>query len=372
MRKVKRHLRCPKCQGLNTKRHGIRISKQEKTNRHIITQHRWYCKNCGHVFIPVIGIRETISSTTSESTELYFEEGASYRAAAHKVGIGPKTAYNKIISLGFNSKSPLETSVELKPKWSGYLIIDGDSILIGSHRESLLLGVDAFSQDIPHAILAEHEDGQNWTHLLLVLKDPIHYPFKGIISDGDPTIQEAIKVVLPGVPYQYCVRHFEQELFRYIRYRFTQKRGYWRESDRFLKASKNLLYANNFEMAKKYLLAISIDPGFKQAGLDEVINKIKVNFSDLTRHHFYPGMPRTSNIGEGVISRLDSKINQADGYKCRETAWATFKMLIMRYRFKVFTDCRKKNKHKNGKSPLELCGVDVSNINWIKFSQRSY
>ena len=105
--------------------------------------------------------------------------------------------------------------------------------------------------------------------------------------------------------------------------------------------------------------------------VDEVINKIKVNFSDLTRHHFYPGMPRTSNIGEGVISRLDSKINQADGYAGYDTAWATLKMLIMRYRFKKFTDCRKKNIHKNGKSPLELCGVDVSNINWIKFSQRA-
>ncbi|GAH79815.1 unnamed protein product, partial [marine sediment metagenome] len=122
----------------------------------------------------------------------------------------------------------METSLELKPNWSGYLIVDGDSMRIGSHKESLLLGVDAFSQDIPHAILAEHEDGQNFTHLLLVLKFPINYQFRGIISDGDPSVQEPIKVVLPGVPYQYCVQHFEKELYRYIRYQFTQKRGYWR------------------------------------------------------------------------------------------------------------------------------------------------
>lgn len=82
-------------------------------------------------------------------------------------------------------------------------------------------------------------------------------------------------------------------------------------------------------------------------------------------------MPRTNNIAEGVISRLDSKIDQADGYQCYDIAWATLKMLIMRYRFKKFTDCRKKNKHKNGESPLELAGVNTSNINWVKFSQKS-
>lgn len=360
MKKTKYRLRCPNCRNLDTKRHS---KTRTKKNRIRV---RWYCKICNQVFTP------RFNQLIKEGTRLYFDTGASYRSVGRKLKIEPKTAYRKIIALGFNSKSPLETSIELKPRWSGYLIIDGDSILIGKHRESLLLGVDAFSQDIAHAILAEHEDGENWTHFLLVLKDPIRYPFKGIISDGDPAVQEAIKVVLPEVPYQYCVRHFEQELYRYIRYQFIQKRGYWREADRFLKASKNLLYANNFELAKKYLSAISIDPGFKQAGLNEVINKIKVNFSDLTRHHFYPEMSRTANIGEGVISRLDSKINQADGYKCHDTAWATLKMLIMHYRFKKFTDCRKKNKHKNGKSPLELAGVGVSKINWIKFSQRSY
>jgi len=359
MKKTKYRLRCPSCGSLDTKRHS-----RTKTEKGI--RIRWYCKNCKKAFTPRLG------QISKEGTRLYFDSGASYRSVGRKLNVEAKTIYRKIITLGFNCKSPMETSLELKPKWSGYLIVDGDSIRIGSHRESLLLGIDAATQDIPHAILAANEDGQNFTHLLLVLKSSVNYPFKGIISDGDPSVQEPIKVVLPEVPYQYCVRHFEKELYRYIRYQFIQKRGHWREAERFLEVSKNLLYAKSFEIAKEYLLAISIDPGFKEAGLKPVINKIRVNFPDLTRHHFHPGMPRTSNIGEGVISRLDSKINQADGYKCYDTAWATLKMLIMRYRFKVFTDCRKKNKHNNGKSPLELAGVDVSKLNWISFSQKSH
>jgi len=80
------------------------------------------------------------------------------------------TAYERIIRMGFNSKSPLEVGLELKPNWSGYLIVDGDSTIIGKQKESLLIGVDSYSQDIRHAILAEHEDGMNWTHFFLVKK----------------------------------------------------------------------------------------------------------------------------------------------------------------------------------------------------------
>jgi transposase-like protein len=299
MKKTKYRLKCPFCESIDTKRHS-----KTKTKKGV--QIRWYCKSCKKAFTP------RIAQISKEGTRLYFDSESSYRAVSRKLKINPMTAYRKIIALGFNCKSPMETSLELKPHWSGYLIVDGDSIRVGSHRESLLLGVDAFSQDIPHSILAENEDGQNFTHLLLVLKFPIDYPFKGIISDGDPSVQESIKVVLPGVPYQYCVRHFEKELYRYIRYQFTQKRGYWRKAERFLEISKNLLYVKTYEIAKEYLSAISTDPGFKEARLDEVINKIKINFDDLTRHHFHPGMPRTSIIGEGVISPLRFK-DQSSG-----------------------------------------------------------
>jgi hypothetical protein len=98
------------------------------------------------------------------------------------------TAYDRIIRMGFQSKSPMQVSLELKPRWCGYLVVDGDTITVGRNSECLMVGVDSYSQDIPHAILAEHEDGMNWTHFFLVIKYPTGYPFKGIISDGDPAI----------------------------------------------------------------------------------------------------------------------------------------------------------------------------------------
>lgn len=361
MNKSKRRVRCPFCSGLHTKRYGFSSVHEGSKKRR-----RYYCNDCQKAFIL------QRHQVTEEAVRLYFDTGASYRAVGRSLHMRPMTAYNRIIRMGFQSKSPMQVSLELKPRWCGYLCVDGDTITVGRHSECLMVGVDCYSQDIPHAILAEHEDGMNWTHFFLVMKYPIAYPFKGIISDGDPAIQEARQAVLPDVPWQLCVKHFEDNLSRYLRYTFAQKRGYWRETDRLLKAVHNMLYSRSLTKAKKYLSAISIDSGFKKAGLSKVIDNIEEQFPYLVTHHSHPGMPRTNNIGEGVISRLDEKINRADGYKCHDTCWATMKLLIMWYRFKKFTDCRKKNKHKNGKCPLELAGVKTSNINWIRFSQSSH
>lgn len=354
MRHAKHRCRCPFCHALETQRYG------RTSGGHI----RWYCTLCRHTFTPYD------RQLTVQGTSLYFDSEASYRGVGRALGIDPHTAWNRIIELGFNCKTPMEASVELRPRWSGYLMVDGDSLVVASDRESLLLGVDAGTQDIANAILAEHEDGENWTRLLLGIKHPVNYPVKGVVSDGDPALQQAIRVVFPGVPYQYCARHFEKELYRFLHYGMTQKRGYWREGQRFLDSSKRLLYAPNFEAAQHRFRSIVRDRGFKEAGFGELIGKIRDNFKDLTTHYFHPGMPRTNNIAEGMISRLDSKINQADGYKSHDTAWATLKMHIMHRRFKEFTDCRNGNKENNGKSPLELAGVDVAALNWITFSQK--
>lgn len=364
MQKIKRHFRCPRCFSLNTKRHGKRSNKQGKT---VSRKQRWRCKTCHHVFTPS---EQPKSSLRRKATELYFDSGASYRAVARHLGLHKMTAYGYIQELASNCKEPWETSKELSPQWEGFLVIDGDFLRVAKRRYSLLIGVDAKTQDIPDALLAPHEDARHWIRFLNSL-DRIEYPVKGITSDADPAIQAAVRAVLPHVPYQLCVRHFFKGLIHTLRYRLTQKRGYWRENDRLLEAAHQMLYAHSFAQAKQYLTAICIDPGFKKAGLFPLIEHIEAHFSQLTQHHFYPGMPRTNNIAEGVISRLDAKINRTGGFEFQRTAWATLKMLIMWYRFKKFTDCRKPNKQNNGKCPLEIAKVDASNIDWITFSQKS-
>jgi len=81
-------------------------------------------------------------------------------------------------------------------------------------------------------------------------------------------------------------------------------------------------------------------------------------------------MPITSNIIEGIIRILSRKIDATDGFESSETAWNSLTLLIMSYRFHPFNCCWIKNH--NGLSPLELTGVDISNLNCVEFSQRKF
>ena len=356
MRVCKHRLRCQHCGSLNTKKHG---SKTTDRGEH----KRWYCHDCRQTFSPIVGCKN------SAAAKCYFEEQASYRNAGHAIGLDGKHVWERIIELGVACKTPAQVSIELRPLWCGYLLVDSDTISVGSKKEKLLLSGDVYSQDVPHAALVEYEDAAAWIEFSSVLKEQVRYPLKGLIADGDPAIETAWQKVFPDIPFQLCVWHYERGLKGFIKYRFTQKRGYWRETERFLQAVHRLLYAKDHQTAIRYLNAIVRDPGFKRAGLGDPIANLQERFPQLVTHHHYPGMPRTTNIMEGIISRLDAKITTSKSYKRHETAWATLKLLIMRYRFKPFEACRKHNKHKNGKSPLQLAGADTSNINWVTFSK---
>lgn len=373
------HVRCPHCQGLNTKRHGIlafrRITLQ---GVHLKGTQRWFCKECRRAFTPepyrCVQAKYDLE-INEKAVMLYFDEAASYRAVGRELSrlcshrISGKRAFYLIQPLLQNCKSPLEVSLELCPQWSGFVIVDGDSLRVGKSRLSLLVGVDALTQDIPHAILADHEDMENWLHFLLVLRYEVHFPFKGVVSDGDPAIESAMELVCPGVPYQLCIKHFQDGLVRYLRYQSSHGRGTWREIDRFLEAVHHCLYAQTLEESCAFRDAISIDPGFKKIHLEDAISKLQTNFVRLTQHFRVPGLPRTTNIAEGTIRRLDRKLNTTDGFEVQESAWNTIKMLLVHYRFRAFTDSR--TRENNGLCPLQLAEIDTRNVNWIKFSQRS-
>ncbi|KPL17717.1 MAG: hypothetical protein AMJ92_11180 [candidate division Zixibacteria bacterium SM23_81] len=370
MAQRRRRIRCPSCQSLHTVRYGSfsLMRKRQKGKRE--KRKRWYCNDCQRAFTPYQSPSEYMSLRAYRAVDLYFDSRASYRDVARRLGFHRNTAYRLISERCKNCKTPFEVTVELKPRWSGYLIVDGDAIDVGRGRKMLLLGVDSHSQDILHALLVNSEDGHNWTRFFLDLRDMLGYTPPGIVSDGFPAIIQGIQAIYPHCPRQLCVRHFEKDLTHLLRYRFTQKPGHWRQNKRLLGAVHRMLYAHSITKAQRQLESISVDSGFQQAGFSRIIKHIKRNFPYLVTHHLHPGMPRTNNIVEGVISRLDERIDPADGYGSHQTCWATLKMLIMWYRFKKFTDCRKKNRKNNGKNPLQLAGIDTAGINWIRFSQR--
>jgi len=107
---------------------------------------------------------------------------------------------------------------------------------------------------------------------------------------------------------------------------------------------------------------------FIQKGLGVEVLNFESKMNLIWTHFQYPQLPRANNIIEGIIDKLKHKITDCHGFTYPETAWNSIKMIIMNYRFHKFT-CSRIEGH-NGKSPLELAGVNTTGINWIKFSQK--
>jgi len=72
-------------------------------------------------------------------------------------------------------------------------------------------------------------------------------------------------------------------------------------------------------------------------------------------HHPDLDIPRTTNLIEGFNSTtLEMRFTSIRGFENEETARSYINAMILKYRFHKFKCCRKKFKHLNGKSPLEI------------------
>ncbi|MBD3271364.1 MAG: hypothetical protein GF384_02350 [Elusimicrobia bacterium] len=363
MNKVFRHKRCIHCGSLRTQKYGYKYHHRMYPDHARIKVVRWHCRDCKKYFIDTHAIHNI--SNAKDATELYFDAKASYRDVAKVLGIYNMTAYDSIQSFCQRAKMPWELSKELNPIWSGYLSIDSDTINVFGHKEYLQLGVDIGTRDVPAAILARHDDIPNWTLLLTLFKDQLHYPFKGIVSDGDSAIISTINTLLPDIPHQICVLHFEKEMFRFLRYRKDRLRVEERRATIFMNHLHDVLYARNIYDYKYELDRLINHPQLRHPDLKDAIYKLQSYYKYLTPHFFNHNIPRTNNFAENVIGQLDAKINHIVKFQSHETAWNTIKLLISWYRFKKFSCCRKRYRHLNSKSPLEIAGVNLKNTHWI-------
>lgn len=290
---------------------------------------------------------------------------ASYRNVAKTLHVSRNAVFNELNKLGENCKSFKQIAHELKPKWSGYLLIDGKTIYIKKTKGALLLTADAKTQDIPCAGLFESEEAEHYKELLKTLRDDLCYPIHGITADGDPALLKAINSVFTGVPLQLCVKHYEDNLHRHFRYHYQ---GIKDGVPKFLEMIHKMLYAKSIDhlghLYRGYLDNLGF---FYTTGLTKEVDRFENNFGILWTHLYHLGMPRTSNIIEGIIRQLSRKIDDTDGFESKRTAWNSLKLMIMNYRFKKFSCSRIKGN--NGKSPLQLAGVDTSKVNWVMFSK---
>lgn len=362
-----RKRRCPYCHSRNTKHHGSRW-KRRNTAQGIkpLVYQRWYCNSCKRAFKTQHGTPVNFS-LQAKACELYYDSEASYRAVSRQLGIAPYRLFEIINTLGANCKSTIDVAKELKPQWSGHLFIDEKSIWIKGVEHFLLVAVDLGTQDIVHWDLVPTEDSVNVAWFLMVIKMVIRYPFKGLISDLLPEFFATSRWLLAGIPHQFCTYHAYRATEYYIKYHYTGGDKFWAE--RFLAITRIICRCKTFNTALRALEYLERHQDeLKQAKLLKRMNILRIRFPNLVKRFKDRNLRPDNNIVENVIKQLNQKFKKVAGFEYYETACNSIKLLVMRYRFHKFACSRIPGN--NGKSPLELAGVDTSNIHWVRFSQK--
>jgi len=283
------------------------------------------------------------------------------------VGIAPYRLFQIINSLGANCKSTLEVAKELRPKWSGYIFIDEKSLWIKGVEWYLLVAVDLGTQDIVHWDLVPREDDAHVAWFLMVIKMATGYPVKGVISDLCTEFIEAVRWIFAGIPHQFCTYHAYRATEFYIKYHYTAGDTLWAE--RFLLVTRIICRCDTLATAIRALEYLERHHHeLRQAKLVRRMDVLRWRFPYLIKRFKDQNLKPDNNLIENVIKQLNQKFKKVAGFESYETAYNSIKLLIMRYRFHAFNCSRIRGN--NGKSPLELAGVDTRALNWVRFSQR--
>ncbi len=335
---------------------------------------RFWCSNCRSSFTcerktARAGARFA-DDVVEEALRIYVQGLPSYRVLAamleQRLGVSVSrfTLNSWVVELGARAKSPLEVSIELAPKWGGFLGIDGKVIFVNGKQHCLLIGVDHPTQDLVHALVLPVENAEGFARLETEARLDAGYPLLGVVSDLGPGFAQTHRDHFGAVPFQACRVHFDRRLDSDIpKFSWSKRAPLYAELKDRIRA---VLYAPSVDEARTLLGdLISERARFKSTGRVDTLRALERNFDLYTSHHLTPGLPADNNVTENVIKQLNKKLRLMEGFKSVDSAERYVRLLVGCYRFKRFTDsCRKTN---NGKAPLELAGVDLAGRDWLSF-----
>jgi hypothetical protein len=269
---------------------------------------------------------------------------------------------------GENSKSPLEVALELKPKWSGLLGVDGKELKIKGKEFTLLVAQDILAFDPVFFSLVDGENIEDSKRFFLIIKDILKYPIKGIVSDlgRGRVFISLIEEIFPDIPHQACIIHFS----RYVDMTIprSKKSVYYGENCFLRNTIKEILFAHNFNDAEEIFQRLSlVRASFSAPYHKRIIKSLERHFDLLTAHFHDPFLVRDNNITENLIKQLNKKLIRSGGFKSIENAYSFLKLWFIYYRFKPFTNSNESCR--NGKAPIELANVSIKKKDWLSFSQ---
>lgn len=284
-------------------------------------------------------------------------DGVSFRSLADEYNISHMTAYRYVSSELNKLPHCADISRKYSKKYSQILLVDGKFLKVKGyhHKIPVVYGIDYLTHDIPTYKLSVAENYLTFLKFFQSLR-LLNYPLQSIVSDDNLNIPNACKKIYPNVVWQLCLNHFKENIRHSLKVRsnptyqpfmyeieilFKMKRS----PDDFNRVAKNIL--------RKYMNSTLC----VQIMLD--IEKRKPN---LLGYLGFKGTPRTNNLIESFNSHLNGRLKTIKGFESFKHADLWLNGYFIRRRLRVFTDCKGKFKHLNGRSSLSLTLNNSENL----------
>jgi hypothetical protein len=163
-----------------------------------------------------VGIREGIHPEVPASLGLWDMAGNVWQWCndRHTCDLGTSPATDPTGS----GSGPAEAARELKPRWAGWLKVDGKAVKIYAEDYTVLFARDR-TGDLVDGVLAWGEDKESWKAFFEDLKEEVGYKLRGLTSDMREELIWGVKEVYGDVPHQYCAFHMSQIVDEKTRYK---------------------------------------------------------------------------------------------------------------------------------------------------------
>lgn len=311
------------------------------------------------------------------------EGRSSCRVIGRRKSLSKNTVSNIITSACCQTRDSLWVASHFKPKWGQVLSFDGKIVRVfnslaqhyeGSlwERKSLLkrtwlCGIDVKTKDLPHYQLAENENRTDLVTYFKTLKEQIDYDLQVLVCDGQGEIMTSAQIVYgKNLAIQLCVRHFVEDQKKLLKQEKSAKKE---ETETFL---KELQFALNEKEEKACFKRLSVlKQTYQKTPVQKIIcQSLDRNFSLLTAHYRFADrffVPRYNNDAENLFRQLSLRLKSWNMFRNKTNAENYLKTWALARRFTKFTDCKfGVNKLKNGYAPLELAGINISGIDYLK------
>ena len=303
---------------------------------------------------------------------------------------------------GKRCKTALEMSRELKPRWSGVLLVDEKMCSIRGEWQWWYVAVDG-TGDIVHCQAVEELNVTEATKFMQELKElSDRLGRRGIVTDLDTAVTKAVEREYAGKPHQYCLKHALRALERLVGYnplaarwgstrrklhreftRLPDRKGqqtlqahrvfvqHWNESrglserhqrlEALRDDCRSILSATTEQKALERFRSFRRCRAYDQRKHMIAVRFLERHWDRLMAYHHVAGLPRTTNLIENVNKQLERRFKTIEAFQHRSTAVGYMNLLVAYLRQKPYTDCRGHRKHLNGVSRLQAAKVDHPN-----------